>query len=205
MLGLNVDPLVTCGLVGWGLPPLLAAGGHPGLGHHRRTSDSIHGAQVLRRDRLGRTRHAGRRTLRGQAQEWRLRQVSVSLDLIVLGLPVHDPAWIAAVGGLITACGGVAGGAIGALSAMLHGRKHTDAKLEVIKGLAAEAKEQTTNNHGTNMRDDLDALGDKLDVLGERFVSLRDRFVINNSDFEELSISDDRRARGHLNLGYRPH
>ena len=63
----------------------------------------------------------------------------MSLDLIVLGLPVHDPAWIAAVGGLITACGGVAGGAIGALGAMLHGRKHTDAKLEVIKGLAAEA------------------------------------------------------------------
>ena len=94
--------------------------------------------------------------------------MSVSLDLIVLGLPVHDPAWIAAVGGLITACGGVAGGAIGALGAMLHGRKHTDAKLEVIKGLAAEAKEQTTNNHGTSMRDDLDALGDKLDVLGER-------------------------------------
>lgn len=55
------------------------------------------------------------------------------------------------------------------------------------------------------MRDDLDALGDKLDALGERLVSLRDRFVINNSDFEELSISDDRRARGHLNLGYRPH
>ena len=131
--------------------------------------------------------------------------MSVSLDLIVLGLPVHDPAWIAAVGGLITACGGVAGGAIGALGAMLHGRKHTDAKLEVIKGLAAEAKEQSTNNRGTNMRDDLDALGDKLDVLGERLVSLRDRFVINNSDFEELSISDDRRARGHLNLGYRPH
>ena len=131
--------------------------------------------------------------------------MSVSLGLIVLGLPVHDPAWIAAVGGLITACGGVAGGAIGALGAMHHGRKHTDAKLEVIKGLAAEAKEQTTNNRGTNMRDDLDALGDKLDVLGERLVSLRDCFVINNSDFEELSISDDRRARGHLNLGYRPH
>ena len=99
------------------------------------------------------------------AVSWLSRQVSVSLDLIVLGLPVHDPAWIAAVGGLITACGGVAGGAIGA---MLFGCKHTDAKLEVIKGLAAEAKEQTTNNHGTNMRDDLDALGDKLDALGER-------------------------------------
>lgn len=87
----------------------------------------------------------------------------MSLDLIVLGLPVHDPAWIAAVGGLITACSGVAGGAIGA---MLHGRKHTDAKLEVIKGLAAEAKEQTTNNHGTNMRDDLDALGGQTRCAG---------------------------------------
>ena len=50
-------------VVGSGLPPLLAAGGHPGLGHHRRSSNSIHGAQVLRRDRLGRTRHAGRRTV----------------------------------------------------------------------------------------------------------------------------------------------
>ena len=93
--------------------------------------------------------------------------MSVSLDLIVLGLPVHDPAWIAAVGGLITACGGVAGGAIGALGAMLHGRKHTDAKLEVIKGLAAEAKEQTANNHGTNLRDDLDETRAKVDQISE--------------------------------------
>ena len=91
----------------------------------------------------------------------------MSLDLIVLGLPVHDPAWIAAVGGLITACGGVAGGAIGALGAMLHGRKHTDAKLEVIKGLAAEAKEQTANNHGTNLRDDLDEARAKVDQISE--------------------------------------
>ena len=91
----------------------------------------------------------------------------MSLDLIVLGLPVHDPAWIAAVGGLITACGGVAGGAIGALGAMLHGRKHTDAKLEVIKGLATEAKEQTTNNHGTNLRDDLDETRAKVDQISE--------------------------------------
>ena len=91
----------------------------------------------------------------------------MSLDLIVLGLPVHDPAWIAAVGGLITACGGVAGGAIGALGAMLHGRKHTDAKLEVIKGLAAEAKEQTANNHGTNLRDDLDETRAKVDQISE--------------------------------------
>ena len=91
----------------------------------------------------------------------------MSVDLIVLGLPVHDPAWIAAVGGLIIACGGVAGGAIGALGAMLHGRKHTDAKLEVIKGLAAEAKEQTANNRGTNLRDDLDETRAKVDQISE--------------------------------------
>ena len=96
----------------------------------------------------------------------------MSLDLIVLGLPVHDPAWIAAVGGLITACGGVAGGAIGALGAMLHGRKHTDAKLEVIKGLAAEAKEQTANNHGTNLRDDLDETRAKVDQISELATSM---------------------------------
>ena len=96
----------------------------------------------------------------------------MSLDLIVLGLPVHDPAWIAAVGGLITACGGVAGGAIGALGAMLHGRKHTDAKLEVIKGLAAEAKEQTANNHGTNLRDDLDETRAKVEQISELATSM---------------------------------
>ena len=73
-------------------------------------------------------------------------------------LPVHDPAWITAVGGLITACGGIVGGALGALGAIIHGRRKTDAKLEVIKSLASDAKEQTTNSHGTNLRDDIDSL-----------------------------------------------
>lgn len=83
-------------------------------------------------------------------------------------LPFHDPLWITAIGGLITACGGVIGGMFGAISAVSKSHRETEKKLDSIRELAHEAKEQTTNSHGTNMRDDLDALGDKLDALGER-------------------------------------
>lgn len=87
-------------------------------------------------------------------------------------LPVHDPAWITAVGGLITACGGVVGGALGALGAIIHGRRKTDAKLEVIKSLASDAKEQTTNSHGTNLRDDIDDLAASVAQLAGQVASI---------------------------------
>ena len=80
-------------------------------------------------------------------------------------IPLHDPLWITAVGGLITACGGVAGGMFGAISAVSKSHKQTAEKLESIRELAHDAKEQTTNNHGTNLRDDIDALASRLDRL----------------------------------------
>lgn len=80
-------------------------------------------------------------------------------------LPFHDPLWITAIGGLITACGGVAGGMFGAISAVSRSHRETAKKLDSIRELAHDAKEQTTNNHGTNLRDDIDKLGEKLDHI----------------------------------------
>lgn len=80
-------------------------------------------------------------------------------------LPFHDPLWITAIGGLITACGGVAGGMFGAISAVSKSHRETEKKLDSIRELAHDAKEQTTNNHGTNLRDDIDKLGEKLDHI----------------------------------------
>ena len=80
-------------------------------------------------------------------------------------LPFHDPLWITAIGGLITACGGVAGGMFGAISAVSRSHRETAKKLDSIRELAHDAKEQTTNNHSSNLRDDIDKLGEKLDHI----------------------------------------
>ena len=82
-------------------------------------------------------------------------------------LPFHDPLWITAIGGLITACGGVAGGMFGAISAISKSHRETEKKLDSIRELAHDAKEQTTNNHGTNLRDDIDKLDEKLDHIAQ--------------------------------------
>lgn len=80
-------------------------------------------------------------------------------------LPFHDPLWITAIGGLITACGGVAGSMVGAISAVSRSHRETEKKLDSIRKLAHDAKEQTANNHGTNLRDDIDKLDEKLDLI----------------------------------------
>ena len=82
-------------------------------------------------------------------------------------LPLHDPLWITAIGGLITACGGVAGGMFGAISAVSKSHRETEKKLDSIRELAHDAKEQTTNSHSTNLRDDIDKLGEKLDHIAQ--------------------------------------
>lgn len=80
-------------------------------------------------------------------------------------LPFHDPLWITAIGGLITACGGVAGSMVGAISAVSRSHSETEKKLDLIRKLAHDTKEQTANNHGTNLRDDIDKLDEKLDLI----------------------------------------
>lgn len=80
-------------------------------------------------------------------------------------LPFHDPLWITAIGGLITACGGVVGSMFGAISAVSRSHRETEKKLDSIRKLAHDAKEQTANNHGTNLRDDIDKLDEKLDLI----------------------------------------
>lgn len=87
------------------------------------------------------------------------------LTFLSSALPFHDPLWITAIGGLITACGGVAGSMVGAISAVSRSHRETEKKLDLIRKLAHDAKEQTANNHGTNLRDDIDKLDEKLDLI----------------------------------------
>lgn len=88
-----------------------------------------------------------------------------TLTFLSSALPLHDPLWITAIGGLITACGGVAGSMVGAISAVSRSHRETEKKLDSIRKLAHDAKEQTANNHGMNLRDDIDKLDEKLDLI----------------------------------------
>lgn len=129
----------------------------------------------------------------------------MSLDLIVLGLPVHDPAWIAAVGGLITACGGVAGGAIGALGAVSKSHRKTQEKLESIRELAHDAKEQTTNNHGTNLRDDIDKLGEKLDGIASTQLLLGQELTAHGQVLDQLQAAQQQDRLERMRLDSQAH
>ena len=101
-------------------------------------------------------------------------------------LPFHDPLWITAIGGLITACGGVAGGMFGAISAVSKSHRETEKKLDSIRELAHDAKEQTTNNHGTNLRDDIDKLGEKLDHIANTQQLLSHELEAHGQVLEQL-------------------
>ena len=81
--------------------------------------------------------------------------MTVGYIYITDGLPFHDPLWITAIGGLVTACGGVIGGMLGAVGPVSKSHRKTQEKLESIRELAHDAKEQTTNNHHTNLRERL--------------------------------------------------
>ena len=104
-------------------------------------------------------------------------------------LPFHDPLWITAIGGLITACGGVAGGMFGAISAVSKSHRETEKKLDSIRELAHDAKEQTTNNHGTNLRDDIDKLGEKLDHIAQTQQLLGQELTAHGQVLDQLQAA----------------
>lgn len=104
-------------------------------------------------------------------------------------LPFHDPLWITAIGGLITACGGVAGGMFGAISAVSRSHRETEKKLDSIRELAHDAKEQTTNNHGTNLRDDIDKLGEKLDHIAQTQQLLGQELTAHGQVLDQLQAA----------------
>lgn len=120
-------------------------------------------------------------------------------------LPFHDPLWITAIGGLITACGGVAGGMFGAISAVSKSHRETEKKLDSIRELAHDAKEQTTNNHGTNLRDDIDKLGEKLDHIAQTQSLLGQELTAHGQVLDQLQAAQHQDRSERMTLDSQAH
>lgn len=120
-------------------------------------------------------------------------------------LPFHDPLWITAIGGLITACGGVAGGMFGAISAVSRSRRETEKKLDSIRELAHDAKEQTTNNHGTNLRDDIDKLDEKLDHIAQTQSLLGQELTAHGQVLDQLQAAQRQDRSERMTLDSQAH
>ena len=122
-----------------------------------------------------------------------------------IALPFHDPLWITAIGGLITACGGVAGGMFGAISAVSKSHRETEKKLDSIRELAHDAKEQTTNNHGTNLRDDIDKLGEKLDHIAQTQQLLGQELTAHGQVLDQLQAAQRQDRSERMTLDSQAH
>lgn len=120
-------------------------------------------------------------------------------------LPFHDPLWITAIGGLITACGGVAGGMFGAISAVSRSHRETEKKLDSIRELAHDAKEQTTNNHGTNLRDDIDKLDEKLDHIAQTQSLLGQELTAHGQVLDQLQAAQRQDRSERMTLDSQAH
>lgn len=125
--------------------------------------------------------------------------------LLSSALPFHDPLWITAIGGLITACGGVAGGMFGAISAVSKSHRETEKKLDSIRELAHDAKEQTTNNHGTNLRDDIDKLGEKLDHIVQTQQLLGQELTAHGQVLDQLQAAQRQDRSERMTLDSQAH
>lgn len=120
-------------------------------------------------------------------------------------LPFHDPLWITAIGGLITACGGVAGGMFGAISAVSRSHRETEKKLDSIRELAHDAKEQTTNNHGTNLGDDIDKLDEKLDHIAQTQSLLGQELTAHGHVLDQLQAAQRQDRSERMTLDSQAH
>lgn len=120
-------------------------------------------------------------------------------------LPFHDPLWITAIGGLITACGGVAGGMFGAISAVSKSHRETEKKLDSIRELAHDAKEQTTNSHGTNLRDDIDKLDEKLDHIAQTQSLLGQELTAHGHVLDQLQAAQRQDRSERMTLDSQSH
>ena len=120
-------------------------------------------------------------------------------------LPFHDPLWITAIGGLITACGGVAGGMVGASRAVAKSHRETEKKLDSIRELAHDAKEQTTNNHGTNLRDDIDKLDEKLDHIAQTQSLLGQELTAHGHVLDQLQAAQRQDRSERMTLDSQAH
>ena len=125
--------------------------------------------------------------------------------IITNGLPIYDPLWITAIGGLVTACGGVIGGMLGAVGPVSKSHRKTQEKLESIRELAHDAKEQTTNNHHTNLRDDIDLLGEKLDHIAQTQQLLGQELTAHGQVLDQLQAAQRQDRSERMTLDSQAH
>ena len=131
--------------------------------------------------------------------------MTVGYLVIINGLPIHDPLWITAIGGLVTACGGVIGGMFGAIGAVSKSHQKTQEKLESIRELAHDAKEQTTNNHHTNLRDDIDMLSEKLDGIASTQQLLGQELTAHGQVLDQLQAAQHQDRSERMTLDSQAH
>lgn len=98
-----------------------------------------------------------------------------------------------AVAALVVALTGLASGVAIGRSRSRREREYQDAELAAIRQAAEAASEQTTNHHGTNLRDDVTAIQDRvdlvLDALAAESRSRRDADVKFGEKLDGLIVS----------------
>lgn len=104
-----------------------------------------------------------------------------------------DAEMVNAVAALVVALTGLASGVAIGRSRSRREREYQDAELAAIRQAAETASEQTTNHHGTNLRDDVTAIQDRvdlvLDALAAESRSRRDADVKFGEKLDGLIVS----------------
>ena len=104
-----------------------------------------------------------------------------------------DAEMVNAVAALVVALTGLASGVAIGRSRSRREREYQDAELAAIREAAETASEQTTNHHGTNLRDDVTAIQDRvdlvLDTLAAESRSRRDADVKFGEKLDGLIVS----------------
>nr|DAN55865.1 MAG TPA: Protein of unknown function (DUF2746) [Caudoviricetes sp.]DAX74147.1 MAG TPA: Protein of unknown function (DUF2746) [Bacteriophage sp.] len=93
----------------------------------------------------------------------------------------------------------------GAISAVSKSHRETEKKLDSIRELAHDAKEQTTNNHGTNLRDDIDKLGEKLDHIAQTQQLLGQELTAHGQVLDQLQAAQRQDRSERMTLDSQAH
>nr|DAR45958.1 MAG TPA: flagellin [Caudoviricetes sp.] len=93
----------------------------------------------------------------------------------------------------------------GAISAVSKSHQETEKKLDSIRELAHDAKEQTTNNHGTNLRDDIDKLDEKLDHIAQTQSLLGQELTAHGHVLDQLQAAQRQDRSERMTLDSQAH
>ena len=83
--------------------------------------------------------------------------------------------------------------------------RETEKKLDSIRELAHDAKEQTTNNHGTNLRDDIDKLDEKLDHIAQTQSLLGQELTAHGHVLDQLQAAQRQDRAERMTLDSQAH